>query len=92
MQGSDMSRWTVYMLRCSDKSLYTGITTDIEKRLKAHLAGTASKYTRVKLPVKLVWSEPASSESTAKKREAAIKKLTRKEKVELIGGNSTLAK
>lgn len=72
------------MLRCNDKSLYTGITTNIEKRLKAHLAGTGSKYTRAHLPVKLVWSEPAKTESIAKKREAAIKKLSRKEKLDLI--------
>lgn len=79
-----MSRWKVYMLRCGDKSLYTGITVDMKKRLKAHADGTASKYTRARLPVRLVWSESAKSESAAKKREAAIKKLTRKEKLSLI--------
>lgn len=80
-----MSHWTVYMLRCRDGSLYTGITTDLEKRLKTHAAGTASKYTRARLPVKLAWSEAASSESAAKRREAAIKKLSRKEKLAIIG-------
>lgn len=80
-----MPAWIVYILRCRDGSLYTGITTDLERRLRAHRAGTASKYTRAKLPVRLAWSESAASESAAKKREAAIKKLTRKEKLSLIG-------
>ena len=82
----DMQAWTVYILRCRDGSLYTGITTDLEKRLKAHQAGTASKYTRAKLPVKLAWSEPAASESVAKKREAEIKRLPRDGKLALIEG------
>jgi len=84
MKDADMSRWTVYMLCCQGGSLYTGVTTDIAKRLKAHAAGTASKYTRSRLPVKLAWSELGGSESAAKKREAAIKKLSRKEKLSLI--------
>lgn len=79
-----MSRWKVYMLRCSDGSLYTGITTNLEKRLKAHNTGTGSKYTRAHLPVTLAWSESATSESSAKKREAAIKKLSRQQKLSLI--------
>lgn len=72
------------MLQCGDGSLYTGITVDMEKRLKAHRAGAASKYTRARLPVRLVWKEAAVSESSAKKREAAIKKLKRKEKLDLM--------
>ena len=52
------SRWLVYLLRCSDGSLYCGITNDLPKRLKAHAAGKASKYTRSQLPVKLAYSEP----------------------------------
>ena len=79
-----MNNWTVYILQCSDSSLYTEITTDILKRLKAHTAGTASKYTRSRLPIELVWSELTDTESAAKKREAAIKKLSRKEKLSLI--------
>jgi len=75
-----MSRWTVYLLRCRDGSLYTGITVDLEKRVAAHQAGTASKYTRSRLPVRVVWSKRVGSESAARKREAAIKKLTKKEK------------
>lgn len=79
-----MSRWTVYILHCQGGSLYTGITTDLEKRLKAHNAGTGAKYTRAHLPVTLAWSESAKSDSHAKKREALIKKMTRKDKLLLI--------
>jgi predicted GIY-YIG superfamily endonuclease len=78
------SRWLVYLLRCSDGSLYTGITNDLPKRLDAHAAGKASKYTRSRLPVKLVYSEPKRSKSAALKRELAIKKLRRAEKDRLV--------
>jgi predicted GIY-YIG superfamily endonuclease len=66
------SRWLVYILCCSDGSLYTGITNDLPKRLKAHAAGKASKYTRSRLPVRLAYSEPQRSKSTALKREARM--------------------
>jgi putative endonuclease len=79
-----MVTWSVYILRCSDRSLYTGITSDLEGRLAAHRDGRASKYTRARLPVRLVYREPHSSRSTASKREAAIKKLPRSEKLALI--------
>ncbi|MBM4022566.1 MAG: GIY-YIG nuclease family protein, partial [Planctomycetes bacterium] len=69
------SRWLVYLLRCSDGSLYTGITNDLPKRLKAHNAGKASRYTRSRLPVTLAYSEPQRSKSAALTREAAIKRL-----------------
>jgi putative endonuclease len=72
------------MLRCRDGSLYTGITNDLPKRLKAHAAGRASRYTRSRLPVRLAYSEPQRSKSAALKREAAIKKLSRKEKLLLV--------
>jgi len=78
------SRWLVYLLRCSDGSLYTGITNDLPKRLKAHTAGKASKYTRSRLPVKMAYSEPQKSKSAALKREAAIKRLRRAEKDRLV--------
>jgi predicted GIY-YIG superfamily endonuclease len=71
------SRWLVYILRCSDGSLYTGITNDLPKRLKAHAAGKASKYTRSRLPVRLAYGEPQKSKPAALKREAAIKRLRR---------------
>jgi predicted GIY-YIG superfamily endonuclease len=69
------SCWLVYLLRCSDGSLYTGITNDVPKRLKTHAAGRASKYTRSRPPVRLAYSEPQRSKSAALKREAAIKWL-----------------
>jgi len=78
-------RWLVYLLRCSDGSLYTGITNDLPKRLKAHTAGRASKYTRSGLPVRLAYREPQKSKSAALKREAAIKRLRRADKDCLLG-------
>lgn len=75
--------WTVYLVRCRDGSLYTGITTDLVRRLAAHNAGTASRYTRSRLPVKLVHEEPGFTHSSALKREAAIKRLSRPKKLEL---------
>jgi predicted GIY-YIG superfamily endonuclease len=78
------SRWLVYLLRCSDGSLYTGVTNDLPKRLKAHAAGKASKYTRSRLPVRLAYSESQTSKSAALKREAAIKKMRRTEKDQLV--------
>jgi putative endonuclease len=79
-----MSAWCVYMLRCSDRTLYPGITNDLKGRLAAHRDGTASKYTRSRLPIRLVYQQPHSSRSSASKREAAIKKLSRPAKLALI--------
>ena len=81
--------WLVYLLRCRDGSLYTGITNDLPKRLKTHAAGKASRYTRSRLPVRLAYSEPQPSKSRALKREAAIKKLSRRQKDQLIGVTPT---
>ena len=78
------SRWLVYLLRCSDGSLYCGITNDLPKRLNAHGAGKASKYTRSRLPVTSAYSESQKSKSAALKREAAIKRLRRAEKDKLV--------
>jgi putative endonuclease len=77
--------WTVYMLRCRDGSLYTGATVDLERRVATHQAGRGAAYTRSRLPVALVWSEPAQGRSAALKREAALKRLTREQKVALVG-------
>lgn len=76
--------WLVYLLRCRDGSLYTGITNDLPKRLKLHAAGKASRYTRSRLPVTLAYTDPQPSRSCALKREAAIKKLSRRHKESLI--------
>jgi predicted GIY-YIG superfamily endonuclease len=78
------SRWLVYLLRCRDGSLYTGITNDLPKRLKAHAAGKASRYTRSRLPVKLAYTEAQNSKSAALKREVAIKRLRRDQKLQLV--------
>lgn len=74
----------VYMLRCRDGSLYTGITNNVKKRLAAHNAGTAAKYTRSHRPVTLCYLEEAEDKSAALRREAELKKLTKKEKEDLV--------
>jgi len=76
--------WFIYILRCADGSLYTGITKDMERRCQQHNDGTASRYTRSRRPTKLVWQEVQPSRSSALKREAAIKAMTRREKMALI--------
>lgn len=81
-----MSDWTVYMLRCADDSLYTGIAKDVTARLATHNAGKGAKYTRARLPVRLVWSESAEDRSTATKREIALKKLDRRKKLAMVRG------
>ena len=78
----------VYILECADKTLYTGITTDLQRRIDEHNSSTlGSKYTRGRRPVKLVFSEEFSDRSAASKEEARIKKLNRAEKIGLIKGN-----
>ncbi|MCE5234710.1 MAG: GIY-YIG nuclease family protein [Clostridiaceae bacterium] len=75
-----------YMLRMADGSLYTGYTNDIEKRLAAHNSGTASKYTRVRLPAALVYLEACSCKSEALRRERALKGLRKPQKEALVRG------
>lgn len=76
--------WHLYILRCKDDSLYTGITTDVEKRLEAHRSGKGAKYTRGRGPLELVYREECGTHSDALKRELEIKALTRKQKQLLI--------
>ena len=76
-------RWMVYMLRCRDGSLYTGITNDLPRRLAAHHAGRGARYTRSRLPVRLVYREARANRSAALRREAAIKRLPRAAKLAL---------
>ena len=85
MTKSSARTWHVYILRCADGSLYTGITTDLTRRTRQHSEGTASRYTRSRRPVQLVYQERKRSQSTALKREAAIKRLTRRQKLAMIG-------
>jgi UV DNA damage endonuclease len=77
--------WFLYILRCADGSLYTGITNDGPRRCKQHTAGAASRYTRCRLPVEVVYQESQASRSVALKRELAIKAMSREEKESLIG-------
>jgi putative endonuclease len=80
-----MSDWFVYMLRCADNSLYTGVTTDVERRVVEHNAEkSVTKYTRVRQPVSLAYQEKAESRSEACKREAQLKKLPKKDKEVLV--------
>lgn len=82
-----MSYW-VYIIQCGDDSLYTGITTDVERRLKEHQMGIGAKYTRGRGPLRVVYREACADKSTALRREYAIKQLTRKEKELLISAKS----
>jgi predicted GIY-YIG superfamily endonuclease len=84
MAGNSKHQWFVYLLRCADDSLYTGITIDVERRCEQHEAGTASRYTRARRPTRLVYLETTASRTTALKREWAIKALSRREKMTLI--------
>jgi putative endonuclease len=77
-------RWFVYLVRCHDGSLYTGITTDPSSRVRAHNAGRGARYTRVRGPVALVHVEAAAGRAAAQRREGAIKRWTRAEKERLV--------
>lgn len=78
-------KWFVYLLRCGDGSLYCGITDDVQRRLEAHAAGKGAKYTRGRGPLELVYTEACESHSDALKREIAIKRMNRREKLALAG-------
>ncbi len=80
-----MKDWFVYIIRCSDNSLYTGVTTNIERRFKEHQESKkGSKYARAKIPLRVVYQETHPNRSEAQKRESAIKKLSKSEKLHLI--------
>lgn len=79
--------WYLYILRCGDGSLYTGITTDVDRRLEAHRSGHGAKYTRGRGPLTLLYREVCGSHSDALKREPAVKQLSRAEKEALIQRN-----
>ena len=76
--------WTVYILKCGDGSLYTGITNDLDARIAAHESGAGAKYTKGRGPFTLVYREECAGRSEATKREIAIKKLSRAEKLALF--------
>lgn len=77
-------KWYLYILLCADTSLYIGISPDISKRVLTHNAGKGAKYTKTRLPVKLVYQEELEDHSQALKRELALKKLSRPEKLKLV--------
>ena len=77
-------RWHVYILRCRDGTLYTGITTDVARRLAEHRRGTGARYTRGRRPLRLVWREPQPDRAAAARREAQIKRLPRSRKLAMI--------
>jgi putative endonuclease len=85
---SEESEAWVYVLRCRDGSLYTGAARDVDRRLRQHRSGQASRYTRSRLPVELAWSERVASWSEALRWEIRIKALSRKEKLRLISSGS----
>ena len=89
IQGKSMEEaiWYLYILRCKDDTLYTGITKDVEKRLEMHRRGSGAKYTRGRAPLELVYREICGSHSAALKREREVKALSRWEKLELIQGS-----
>ena len=76
--------WHVYILQCADGTLYTGITNDLDRRLKAHNAGTANKYTQVRRPVTMVYQENADTKGAALRRELQIKSMSRQQKMALF--------
>jgi len=86
-QRKKNTRWFLYILKCGDNTLYTGITNDLKRRIHQHNKGIASRYTRSRLPVRLLYHERHRSRSLALKNEYAMKQLSRTEKVKYIRDN-----
>lgn len=84
------ARWTIYLLRCADGSLYAGITRDLAARVETHNAGRGAKYTRARLPVTVAWSRGRQHPTDARRLEYALKRLTRAEKLRLTEGDEAL--
>jgi putative endonuclease len=82
---SEAASWVVYILRCADDSLYTGITNDLPARVAAHEAGTGAKYTKGRGPFEILYQEDCADRSAASRREIEIKRLSRGDKLALIG-------
>jgi putative endonuclease len=76
--------WHVYIIQCKDSKLYTGITNNLQRRINAHNSGNGGRYTKYRFPVKLLYSEDYPAKPAALKREAAVKRLTRPQKLKLI--------
>lgn len=86
MTDAAEKKWYVYILRCGDDTLYTGVTDDVQRRLELHRCGKGAKYTRGRGPLTLVYREICTDHASALRREYAIKSLTRAEKLALIAG------
>ena len=82
--------WSLYVLRCSDDTLYTGIAVDVAARVKAHDAGRGARYTRGRGPVTLLLTRPCASESCARRLEPRVKRLSRTQKESLVAGDDAL--
>ena len=83
-------RWTVYILRCGDGSLYTGITDRLAERVARHGAGKGARYTRSRLPVQLVWARGRQTGTEARRLEHALKRQPREDKLRLVGGDDAV--
>ncbi len=92
MTGKMAGQWFVYILRCADGSLYTGISDDVKRRAIAHNEGRGAKYTRGRRPVTIVYQESCCDRAAAQRREAAIKKMRREKKLALIAANPEAVK
>jgi putative endonuclease len=90
--GKTADKWSLYILKCGDGSFYTGITNNLERRLKMHQAGKASRYTRTHQPVEMLYSEPCGDRSSALIRECEVKEWPRAKKQSLISGECTDSK
>lgn len=88
-KGKNPGDWSLYILRCCDDSFYTGVTKDLERRLKMHQEGKASRYTRTRRPVEMLYSEKCGNRAQALIRECQVKELPRKKKEELMNYGDT---
>ena len=84
MSEPERKRFWVYMVRCKDDTIYTGYTSDLKRRIDQHNAGTGSRYTRARIPVKLVWTDEFATRRQAMRREIAIKRLGRPRKLKMV--------
>lgn len=89
MSPREAHTWHVYLLRCADRSLYAGIAKHLEARVAKHNEGRGARYTRTRLPVELVYAEPAADRSSALKRELELKRLSASEKRRLVAARKT---
>ncbi|NQZ31658.1 MAG: GIY-YIG nuclease family protein [Oceanospirillaceae bacterium] len=92
LEKASKSQWFVYLLRCADGTLYAGVTTDCSRRVSEHngIKKGGARYTQARRPVTMLWSQPCDNRADACRREAAIKKLTRTKKLQLIQNNSEI--